>query len=83
MTKWRRTGVECGKENLELPEEERAMYVAAKCLPVEPRNAKSLVDRDIRDFLAGKTDGEDLLHALYDHVLDEPVPQRLRALFKH
>ncbi|HTV90343.1 MAG TPA: hypothetical protein VME41_15110 [Stellaceae bacterium] len=37
-------------------------------------------DREIRDFLAGKTDGEDLLHALYDHVLDEPVPERLRSV---
>jgi hypothetical protein len=23
-----------------------------------------------------------LLHAIYDHVLDEPVPERLRALLK-
>jgi len=42
----------------------------------------SSVDSDIRDFLAGDTDGEDLLHALYDHLLDEPVPQRLLALLK-
>ncbi len=39
-------------------------------------------EREIRDFLTGKTDGEDLLHALYDHVLDEPVPERLTALLK-
>jgi len=37
-------------------------------------------DRDIRDFLAGKTDGEGPLHKLYDHVLDEPIPERLLAL---
>ena len=41
-----------------------------------------LDEREIRDFLTGKTDGEDLLHALYDHVLDEPVPERLTALLK-
>ncbi len=58
------------------------MHLAVKCLPVEPKIAPSSVDRDIRDFLAGQTDGEDLLHALYDHVLDEPVPQRLRAILR-
>jgi len=42
----------------------------------------SSVDGDIRDFLAGKNDGEDLFHALYDHVLDEPVPQFLRDVLK-
>ncbi|HYU12279.1 MAG TPA: NepR family anti-sigma factor [Stellaceae bacterium] len=40
------------------------------------------VDSRIRAFLAGDTDGEDLLHELYNHVLDEPVPERLRALLK-
>src|SRR5216684_608392 len=60
-----------------------AMYLTVKNLDaVEPRIATSWIDRDIRDFLAGRNDGEDLLHALYDHVLDEPVPQRLRALLK-
>ena len=59
------------------------MYLAVKHLDaVEPRIATSWIDRDIRDFLAGKNEGEDLLHALYDRVLDEPVPERLRALLK-
>ena len=59
------------------------MYLALKHLPaVEPRIAMALIDRDIRDFLAGRNEGEDLLHALYDHVLDEPVPQRLRDVLK-
>jgi hypothetical protein len=39
-------------------------------------------DQEIRDFLSGKTDGEDLLHAIFDHVLDEPIPERLRAVLK-
>jgi hypothetical protein len=60
-----------------------AMYLAVKHLTVEPRIASWLVDRDIRDFLAGRNEGEALFHALYDHVLDEPVPERLRALLKH
>jgi len=41
------------------------------------------IDRRIRAFLAGDTDGEDLFQALYGHILDEPLPQRLRALLKH
>ena len=61
-----------------LLEKQLTMCLAAKRLPVERQIANSSVDRDIRDFIAGKTDGADLLHALYDHVLDEPVPQFLR-----
>ena len=35
------------------------------------------VARQIEHFLAGNTTGRALFHALYDHVLDEPVPPRL------
>jgi hypothetical protein len=41
-----------------------------------PIAARSL-DRQIRDFVSGKNDGEGLLHALYDEVLNEAVPERL------
>lgn len=58
------------------------MYLAVKCDPVNHRIARCSTDREIRDFLAGRTDGEVLLHALYDHVLDEAVPERLRALLR-
>lgn len=58
------------------------MYLAVKRQPAEFDIPTCSVDREIRDFLAGRTDGEDLLHALYDHVLDEPVPARLRALLR-
>ena len=40
------------------------------------------VENQIIDFLDGRTHGEALLHALYDHVLDEAVPERMRALFR-
>jgi hypothetical protein len=40
------------------------------------------VEEQIRDFLDGKTHGESLLHALYDDVLDEPVPDQMRGLFR-
>ena len=39
------------------------------------------VEDQIRDFLDGKTHGESLLHALYDDILDEPVPDQMRGLF--
>lgn len=58
------------------------MFLAAKCPPQPVAAASTSVDAEIRDFVAGKNDGEDLLHALYDHVLDEPVPERLLAVLK-
>jgi Anti-sigma factor NepR len=59
------------------------MYLAAQCRrPVERHPVRCSTDREIRDFLNGKTDGENLLHALYDHVLDEAVPERLTALLR-
>ncbi len=58
------------------------MFPALKHLPTRPRIAITPIDRDIRDFLAGRNDGEELLHALYDHVLDEPIPERLRAVLR-
>jgi len=70
------------KADLQPREKDLAMYLTVKRLAAEPSIAMSSIDRDIRDFLAGKNDGGDLLHALYDHVLDEPVPQNLRALLK-
>ncbi len=34
-------------------------------------------DDELRASLDGDTDGEPLFHALYDSVLDEPIPARL------
>jgi hypothetical protein len=60
------------------------MYLAAvKCRgPVSRIEIKGTIDNDIRDFVAGRNDGEDLLHALYDHVLDEPIPERLLSVLR-
>ena len=44
--------------------------------------ARSVADR-IADFLDGRTDGADLFHDLYDHVLAEPIPQAMRALLRN
>jgi hypothetical protein len=45
-------------------------------------NQTDTVEEQILDFLDGRTHGEDLLHALHDRVLDEPIPERMRALFR-
>jgi hypothetical protein len=59
------------------------MHLAAQCRrPVERHSVRCSTEREIRDFLNGKTNGEGLLHTLYDHVLDEPVPERLTALLQ-
>ena len=58
------------------------MYLAVKQIPVQPPVVVSPVDAEIRSFLAGENDGEDLLHAIYDHVLDEPIPERLLAIVR-
>ena len=34
----------------------------------------------LRGFLAGDNDGEVLLHGIYDHVLEEPIPEELAKL---
>ena len=41
----------------------------------------SMAER-IAAFLDGRTRGDDLLHELYDYVLEEPIPQRMRDLLK-
>jgi hypothetical protein len=54
----------------------------AECSFAESLVPVRSVDSQIRAFLAGDSDGEEVLHAIYDHVLDEPVPERLKALLK-
>jgi len=55
---------------------------AIACRDVPLSDTPDPVEKQILDFLEGRTHGEDLLHALHDHVLDEPVPERMRALFR-
>ena len=45
--------------------------------------SRNSVDHRIRAFLNGESHGGDVLGALYGHVADEPIPDRLRALLKH
>jgi hypothetical protein len=40
------------------------------------------VSSQIEHFLAGDTTGSALFHALYDHVLSDPVPQHLKDMLR-
>ena len=49
-------------------------------LPQLPLGGLPPVTDRIAAFLDGRTHGEDLLHELYDYVLEEPIPKRLREI---
>jgi hypothetical protein len=62
--------------------ENRLTSPAILCCGVPTVEETDTVAEQLLDFLDGRTDGEELLHVLYDHVLEEPVPERMRALFR-
>ena len=51
-----------------------------RCAP--PQSASAGMDAGVAAFLSGESDGGDVLHALYDHVLDEPIPPLMLALVR-
>jgi hypothetical protein len=53
-----------------------------RCVGPKSEFPRRSVEEQIIDFVDGKTDGGDLLHRLYDHVLDERIPERMRSLFR-
>ena len=56
--------------------------VLADCSLPQPGLARFSVADRIAAFLDGRTHGEDLLHELYDYILEEPIPQSMRELLK-
>ncbi len=62
--------------------ENKSVPPLVACCGVPTPAATNAVEEQLADFLDGKTHGEELLHALYDHILDEPVPEQMRALFR-
>jgi hypothetical protein len=58
---------------------ERKPVPALHGIPQQVPAPLSVADR-IAAFLHGRTHGEDLLHELYDHVLEEPIPQRMSEI---
>ncbi|MGH7030981.1 MAG: hypothetical protein ACREE9_05475 [Stellaceae bacterium] len=53
-----------------------------RCCPPRATGVPGRVEGRIAAFLAGDSDGGELLHALYDHVLDEPIPPAMLALVR-
>jgi len=60
--------------------ESESTNVPSRCRPAEPAPSPLSVAQRIAAFIDGRTHGEELLHELYDYVLEEPIPQRLRDL---
>ena len=70
----------CDSMNSEVKPEREA--VPTPCDPPQSTFVPVSVADRIAAFLDGRTHGEDLLHELYDYVLEEPVPQSMRELLK-
>ena len=51
-------------------------------LPAALSELDAMIDRQIRAFLNGDSEGNELLQGLYGDALDEPVPARLTALLR-
>jgi hypothetical protein len=58
---------------------ERKAVPTPRDLPQQAPAPLSVTDR-LAAFLEGGTHGEDLLHELYDYVLEEPIPKRMREI---
>jgi hypothetical protein len=58
------------------------MAANVRCLYGKAELPAPSVEARIAAFLDGRSNGEELLHALYDHVLSEPIPQSMRAILK-
>jgi hypothetical protein len=59
-----------------------AMLANVRCRYRNAELSSSSVRAGIAAFLDGRTDGEELLHALYDHILDEPIPHSMRRILQ-
>jgi hypothetical protein len=62
------------------------LFESAKPAEIAPFVGKHFtahsVKASIAAFFDGGTNGEDLLHALYDHVLSEPIPNSMRKILQ-
>jgi hypothetical protein len=52
-------------------------------LPADLNDLSALIDRQIRSFIYGDSDGHELLRGLYGDALDEPIPARFRGLLRY
>jgi hypothetical protein len=58
------------------------MLFAAALSAAEASDDELPIAQQIERFLDGDTDGEELFDALYGSVAEEPIPERLLALFR-
>jgi hypothetical protein len=56
--------------------------VSTRAVNCRPTTRRPSVEDEIRAFLDGENEGESVLHALYDGVLDEPIPERMLLLVR-
>src|SRR5262245_34268007 len=78
LTRWRCNVALCNIISSDTTPERK--IVLTRCgFPQPAPEPLSVADR-IAAFLDGRTHGEDLLHELYDYVLEEPVPARMRQI---
>ncbi len=59
-----------------------AMAAKVRCRYANAEMPAKSAKAGIAAFLDGSTNGEELLHALYDHILDEPIPQSMRRILQ-
>jgi hypothetical protein len=59
-----------------------AMAANVRCRYGTAELSAHSVRASITAFLDGETNGEDLLHSLYDHVLSEPIPNSMRKILQ-
>lgn len=59
-----------------------AMAANVRCRYGTAELPRRSIDAGIAAFLDGTTNGEELLHALYDHILAEPIPQSMRGILQ-
>ena len=57
-----------------------AMAAKVRCRYGNAQTPAKSAKARIAAFLDGTTNGEELLHTLYDHILDEPIPQSMRKI---
>jgi hypothetical protein len=59
-----------------------AMAANVRCRYRDTELPARSIRASIDAFLDGSTDGEELLHALYDYILDEPIPHSMHRILK-
>ena len=68
--------------DMNYPRDPFAMTANVRCRYANAGPRARAGNASIDAFLDGGTNGEDLLHALYDYVLDEPIPHSMHRILQ-